>query len=69
MHIFHKPPYRSASEWFHDTQLLHEAYSEMRADRLLDAEIDQLEFKYLKKHLIGLVGEDDAERILREHGL
>lgn len=68
MHICHRPVYRSVGEWLHDTQLLHSAYREMKNDVQLEAEINRLEYKYLKQHLIGMVGEDDAERILHEHG-
>lgn len=69
MHIFHKPQYRSTSEWIYDLKLLYTAYSEMKSDKLCDTEINQIKFKYLRKHLTALIGEEDADRIIREHGL
>lgn len=68
MHLYHRPVYRSVNEWIKSAQALHNAYKEMKNDIQLDAEIKRLEYKYLKRHLIDDVGEDDAERILYEHG-
>ncbi len=68
MHLCRRPVYRSVSEWLRDTQILHKAYRDTKEDSRLDAEIRKLEYKYLKTHLIDNVGEDEAERILYEHG-
>jgi len=68
MHMCHKPAYRSVNEWLKDTQTLHSAYREMKNDVELEAEVRRLEFEYMKRHLINNVGDDEAERILYEHG-
>ena len=63
-----RPAYRGINEWMRDKQTIRKAYKKMRDDMQLDAEIRRLEYEYFKKYLIDDAGEDEADRILYEHG-
>lgn len=67
MHFF-KYRVGSVADWIRDNNNFMEAYKAAGRDPALKAEIMQLEKKYIRQHLVELVGEDDADRIMFEKG-
>ena len=59
---------RSIADVLKDNQLFIDAYNAAKRDKELAAETEQLEKKYVRQHLIEMVGEDEADRILSERG-
>ena len=67
MHFFgHR--IESAADWIRNNNNFIDAYNAANRDPALKAEIYQLEKKYIRQHLVELVGEDDADRIMSEKG-
>lgn len=68
MHWLAMPPVRSVADYLKDNRLFIDAWNAAKRDEELKAEIEQLERKYVRQHLIEMVGEDEADRILSERG-
>ena len=68
MHFFCKPKNKPLSDWIRDNHLFVDAYYAAYRDERLKVEIEQLELKYIRHHLIDQVGEDEADRIMSERG-
>lgn len=68
MRWFTMPPARSVTDYLKDNRLFIDAWNAAKRDEELKAEIEQLERKYVRQHLVEMVGEDDADRILSERG-
>lgn len=60
---------KSYTAWLEDNRLFMDAYHATERDPAFKNEIKNLEVKYIKKHLVELAGEENAERILAENGL
>lgn len=59
---------KSFAEFLKENQLFIDAWNAAKRDPTLKAECEQLERKYVRQHLVELVGEDDADRIMSERG-
>lgn len=59
---------RSIADILKDNQLFIDACNAAKRDKELAAETEQLEKRYVRQHLIEMVGEDEADRILSERG-
>ena len=68
MHYFALPKNKALKGWIMDNQVFMDAYHAAARDRTLKAEIERLEIKYIRQHLVDLVGEDEADRIIQERG-
>lgn len=68
MHYYTGLTTTSMRDWLHDNRLFLDAYYAANRDEALKAEIRQLEVKYIRMHLVELVGEDNANRIMSERG-
>ena len=68
MRWFTMPPARSVADYLKDNRLFIDAWNAAKRDEELKAEIEQLERKYVRQHLVEMVGEDEADRILSERG-
>lgn len=66
MRWFTMPPVRSVADYLKDNRLFVDAWNAAKRDEELKAEIEQLERKYARQHLVEMVGEDEADRILSE---
>ena len=58
----------SMKKWINENRLFVDAYYAANRDEHLKAEIEILERKYIRKHLIEAVGKEDADRIMSERG-
>ena len=60
---------RQIVEWMEENKLFIKAYNAAVKDPALEAEVRQLEKKYVFKNLAEKVGEEAAERIMAERGM
>lgn len=68
MHYYTGLTANNVRNWIKDNQMFMDAYHAAERDKELKAEVKQLEKKYIRQHLIELVGEDEADRIMTEKG-